>query len=73
MNPLGRAPRGSLPTTVRLGACLERALVGGAVYLSWVLADTVQVILGGAPDEATATRLAASLPLAALARLAGVR
>jgi hypothetical protein len=45
----------------------------GAVYLSWVLADTVQVILGGAPDEATATRLAASLPLAALARLAGVR
>lgn len=42
----------------------------GGISLSWVFSDTLQVILGGAPDEATATRLAAALPLDRLAAMA---
>lgn len=62
--------RSSCPRMLRLArrdVCVRTS--DGQVTLSWVLDDTLQIMLG-APDEATATRLARALDLRPLVRLA---
>ena len=62
--------RSSCPRMLRLArhdVCVRTS--DGHVTLSWVLDDTLQIMLG-APDEATGTRLARALDLGPLVRLA---
>lgn len=62
--------RSSCPRMIQLArrdVCVRTS--DGQVTLSWVLDDTLQILLS-APDEATATRLARALDLRPLVRLA---